>query len=162
MALNSVISKNKFYLEQLRRTKQIIFGVDCAAYCCHHQLNLQKFDQIDFAYLSPHKNLGGAQSCGVVIARKSIVKNAKPTFPGGGTVAFVKGYSKNDVLYDVDIFNRQIAGTPPFLGFYRAALSFQLLKNEINYDFIHSRETANTNRFIQLINQANLRFKQKG
>jgi len=72
------------------------------------------------------------------------VKNAKPTFPGGGTVAFVKGYSKTDVMYDVDIFAREIAGTPPFLGFYRAALSFELLKNEIGYDFIHEREKANT------------------
>jgi len=100
-------------------------------------MNLKKFDQIDFVYLSPHKNLGGAEACGVLIARKNIVKNAKPTFPGGGTVAFVKGYTKKDVMYDVDIFNREIAGTPPFLGFYRAALSFELLKNEIGYEFIH-------------------------
>jgi len=45
-------------------------------------------------FLSPHKNLGGAESCGVLVARKSVIKGAKPTFPGGGTVAFVKGYSK--------------------------------------------------------------------
>ena len=42
----------------------------------------------------------------MLIARKNIVTNAKPTFPGGGTVAFVKGYAKTDVMYDVDIFNR--------------------------------------------------------
>jgi hypothetical protein len=41
-----------------------------------------------------------------MIARKNIIQNAKPTFPGGGTVAFVKGYTKLDVMYDVDIFNR--------------------------------------------------------
>ena len=75
----------------------------------------------------------------MLIARKSIVTNAKPSFPGGGTVAFVKGYAKTDVMYDVDIFNREIAGTPPFLGFYRAALSFELLKNDIGYEFIHKR-----------------------
>ena len=44
--------------------------------------------------MSPHKNLGVAESCGLLLARKSTVKGAKPTFPGGGTVAFVKGYSK--------------------------------------------------------------------
>ena len=40
------------------------------------------------------------------MARKNIVKSSKPTFPGGGTVSFVKGYSKEDVMYDVDLFNR--------------------------------------------------------
>lgn len=115
----------------------MLFSVDGAAYCCHHELNLKIYDQIDFAFLSPHKNLGGAETCGILIARKNIVKNAKPTFPGGGTVAFVKGYSKQDVMYDVDIFNREIAGTPPFFGFYRAALSFELLKKDIGYNFIH-------------------------
>jgi selenocysteine lyase/cysteine desulfurase len=50
--------------------------------------------------------------------------SSKPTFPGGGTVRFVKGYSKDDVMYEVDIFSREIAGTPPYFGFYRAALSF--------------------------------------
>lgn len=78
--------------------------------------------------------------------------NAKPTFPGGGTVAFVKGYSKEDVMYDVDIFNREIAGTPPFFGFYRAALSFELLKNDIGYNFIHEREKKNTVLFMSRIN----------
>jgi len=52
------------------------------------------------------------------------MNRTKPTFPGGGTVKFVKGYSKGDVMYEGDVFAREIAGTPPFLGFYRAALSF--------------------------------------
>lgn len=64
---------------------------------------------------------------------------SKPTFPGGGTVKFVKGYKRDDIMYEVDIFSREIAGTPPYLGFYRAALSFELLKNVIGYDFIHKR-----------------------
>jgi len=93
--------------------------------------------------------LGGAEACGVIVARKSVImKNAKPTFPGGGTVAFVKGYTQEDIMYDRDIFNREIAGTPPFIGFYRAALSFELLKNEIGYEYIHQREEQNTKRFL--------------
>lgn len=72
------------------------------------------------------------------------MNRSKPTFPGGGTVKFVKGYSRSDVLYEGDVFSREIAGTPPFLGFYRAALSFELLKNGIGYDFIHEREKRNT------------------
>jgi hypothetical protein len=30
----------------------------------------------------------------VLIVRKAAIKFGKPTFPGGGTVQFVKGYSK--------------------------------------------------------------------
>ena len=101
-----------------------MFCVDCAAFCCHQQLDLQKYDQIDFAFLSPHKNLGGAESCGVLVARNNIINSSKPTFPGGGTVKFVKGYSREDVMYETGNFAREIAGTPPFFGFYRAALSF--------------------------------------
>lgn len=82
------------------------------------------YDQIDFAFISPHKNLGGVESCGLLVARKLLIQNTKPTFPGGGTVRFVKGYSRNDVMYETDIFDREIAGTPPYFGFYRAALSF--------------------------------------
>ncbi len=54
-------------------------------------------------------------------------------------MTFVKGYTKMDVMYDEDIFAREIAGTPPFMGFYRAALSYELLKSHIGYDFIHHR-----------------------
>ena len=139
------------YLENVRKHKKVIFGLDCAAYCVHHDLNFEKFDQLDFAYLSPHKNLGGAETCGVLVARKSIVLNARPTFPGGGTVAFVKGYTKEDVIYDFDVFNREIAGTPPFFGYYRAALCFELAKKHIGFDFIHEREYTNTKIFLKMI-----------
>ena len=69
-AFNEVISSLFFYIERVRKSKNVIFGVDCAAFCCHHDLNLKVYDQVDFAYLSPHKNLGGAEACGVLIARK--------------------------------------------------------------------------------------------
>lgn len=77
-----------------QKKKKIVFCVDCAAFCCHQRLDLKVYDQIDFAFLSPHKNLGGAESCGVLVARNKIIESDKPTFPGGGTVKFVKGYSK--------------------------------------------------------------------
>jgi len=50
-------------------------------------------------FISPHKNLGGSESCGVLLGRKEIINLAKPTFPGGGTVKFVKGYNKEDIMY---------------------------------------------------------------
>lgn len=99
--LNEVIK----YVRQTTN-KSIVFCADCAAFCCHHDLNLAIYDQIDFAFLSPHKNLGGAESCGILLGRKSLMKSVKPTFPGGGTVKFVKGYSKDDVMYEVDVFSK--------------------------------------------------------
>lgn len=55
--------------------------------------------------MSPHKNLGGSESCGVLILKKYIVGKI-PSFPGGGTVRFVKGYHKNDIVYDNNTFAR--------------------------------------------------------
>jgi selenocysteine lyase/cysteine desulfurase len=52
-ALNKII-------KTLKKIKNIIFAVDCAAYCCHHQLDVVELDEIDFAFISPHKNLGGS------------------------------------------------------------------------------------------------------
>ena len=54
-----------------------------------------------FLYVSPHKNLGGVESCGVLLIRKSLIQG-KPTFPGGGTVYFVKGYTPSDIFYAKD------------------------------------------------------------
>ena len=122
--MNAIIKRVR-----LTKEKTVVFCVDCAAFCCHQQLDLQKFDEIDFAFLSPHKNLGGAESCGVLVARNALMNRLKPTFPGGGTVRFVKGYSRDDVMYETDNFSREIAGTPAYFGFYRAALSFELLTN---------------------------------
>ena len=69
-------------------------------------MDLSVYDELDLAFISPHKNLGGAESCGILVARKSLIDQAKPTFPGGGTVRFVKGYKKEDVMYEVDVFAR--------------------------------------------------------
>ena len=87
-------------------TKKVYFCVDCAAYCSHKQFSFKKYDQVDFVFLSPHKNLGGTESCGVLIGRKAIIELSKPTFPGGGTVKFVKGYKKSDIMYEDSIFSR--------------------------------------------------------
>jgi selenocysteine lyase/cysteine desulfurase len=92
LELNNIIKK-------VRAQKKVILCVDCAAYCPHKYLNLEALDQIDFVFISPHKNLGGSESCGVLLGRKEIINLAKPTFPGGGTVKFVKGYNKEDIMY---------------------------------------------------------------
>jgi hypothetical protein len=43
----------------------------------------------------------------VLIGRKKLwLELSKPTFPGGGTVKFVKGYERSDIMYSDDIFER--------------------------------------------------------
>lgn len=74
---------------------------------------------------------------------------------------FVKGYKKEDIMYEDNIFSREISGTPSFLGFYRAALSFELLKKEITYSFIAENEKENLGRFILKIDAINHRFKSE-
>ena len=155
------LAKVNAIIGKVKKDKRIILCVDCAAYCCHKELNLEQLNHIDFVFLSPHKNLGGSESCGVLIGKKGIIEATKPTFPGGGTVKFVKGYHKEDIMYEESVFAREISGTPPFLGFYRAALSFELLKDEITYDFIHERERINTNLFMALIDEFNRKMKSE-
>lgn len=48
------------------------------------------------------------------------------------------------------------------MGFYRAALSFELLKNDIGFDFIHEREKKNSKKFIDLLMKENIKFQQEG
>ena len=51
---------------------QIYFQIDAAAFTSHDRLNLSEFgyDQVDFVAISPHKNLGGTESVGILIVRK--------------------------------------------------------------------------------------------
>ncbi len=65
-AINKIVKK-------IRETKRIIFCVDCAAYSPHKLFSFKKYDQADFIFLSPHKNLGGTETCGVLIGRKAII-----------------------------------------------------------------------------------------
>ena len=43
-AFNALISKLFIILEELRKEKNVIFAVDCAAFCCHHDLGLKIYD----------------------------------------------------------------------------------------------------------------------
>ena len=130
--LNAIIKK-------LRKVKNLIFAVDCAAYCCHHEFNVTELDEIDFAFLSPHKNLGGAESCALLLVKNSVISSSKPTFPGGGTVAMVKGYEDNDILYDMDLFNREVAGTPPNFRILSGSFIIWTFKKRHQLQ-LHSRE----------------------
>ncbi|MDD3324125.1 MAG: aminotransferase class V-fold PLP-dependent enzyme [Sulfurospirillaceae bacterium] len=91
----------------------------------------------DALYLSPHKLLGGPGACGLLVIRKSLCSTCdKPTFAGGGTVAYV---SRTSHSFLSDFEHIEDAGTPGILQFIRASLAYNL-RNQIGLDVIHNKE----------------------
>lgn len=90
---------------------------------------------IDVVVFSPHKFCGGPQASGVLVLRKDAVESDRPTFPGGGTVRFVRS---EDHDYSTDVATREEAGTPNVIGDLRAALAL-LVKEAVGQDYITAR-----------------------
>jgi len=93
-------------------------------------------DHKDAIFLSPHKFPGGPQTPGVLIVRRQLVRNAVPTVPGGGTVAFVDPVGHR---YLDDPVAREEGGTPAIVESIRAGLVFGL-KQAVGTDLIAARE----------------------
>jgi selenocysteine lyase/cysteine desulfurase len=93
-------------------------------------------DHKDAVFLSPHKFPGGPQTPGVLIVRRDLVRNAVPTAPGGGTVAFVDPVGHQ---YLDDPVAREEGGTPAIVESVRAGLIFGL-KEAVGTDLIAVRE----------------------
>lgn len=93
-------------------------------------------DYYDALFLSPHKLLGGVGSCGLLVMKKELCTETKPTFAGGGTVAYVSRISHN-FLNDIEMI--EDAGTPAILQFIKASLAYNL-RNEIGLERIHAIE----------------------
>jgi selenocysteine lyase/cysteine desulfurase len=92
---------------------------------------------IDAAVVSPHKFPGGPGASGVLIVRRDAVRTTTPTWPGGGTVAFVSPWGHD---YAASIEAREEAGTPNVIGDIRAALAF-LVKDAVGPEAIATRES---------------------
>jgi selenocysteine lyase/cysteine desulfurase len=91
----------------------------------------------DAVFLSPHKFLGGPQTPGILVVRRTLVP-ATPTVPGGGTIAFVSPYGE---LYAPDEVWREEGGTPSIVESVRAGLAFAV-KRDVGTDLIHARHEA--------------------
>ncbi len=101
---------------------------------------------IDAIALSPHKYLGGPGASGVLIVRRDAVATTTPSFPGGGTVAFV-----NDSVHDYieRIEDREEGGTPNIIGDIRACL-VMIIKDALRQDFITRRNQELTNKALDI------------
>lgn len=92
---------------------------------------------IDAIAFSPHKFIGGPGASGVLIVRKdAVVRDQRPSQPGGGTVAFVSPWTHH---YAGDLVAREEAGTPNLLGDIRAGLAL-MIKAQIGDAWICERE----------------------
>ena len=114
----------------------LTFGFVAECSCCArnangtHSANSPASDQmtrgarerrgIDAAVISPHKFPGGPGASGVLIVRRDAVRTTTPTWPGGGTVAFVSPWGHD---YSASIEAREEAGTPNVIGDIRTALA---------------------------------------
>ncbi|HMC72068.1 MAG TPA: aminotransferase class V-fold PLP-dependent enzyme, partial [Mycobacteriales bacterium] len=98
----------------------------------------------DAVFLSPHKLIGGPGTPGVLAVRRSLVRNAVPTVPGGGTVAYVNPYEH---VYVDDPIAREEGGTPDIVGSIRAGLVFQL-KEAVGVPVIRAAEEALLRRAV--------------
>ena len=98
----------------------------------------------DAVFLSPHKLIGGPGTPGVLAVRRALVRNAVPTVPGGGTVAYVNPYEH---VYLEDPIAREEGGTPDIVGSIRAGLVFQL-KEAVGVPVIRAAEEALLRRAV--------------
>ena len=131
--VTGIITCYKKISKILRKYKAIVC-FDAAAFSPYANIPCKYYDAL---YLSSHKLLGGVGSCGILIAKKSLVDvDLAPTFSGGGTVKYV---NKDSQIYEDNIETREDAGTPPVLGLIRAALAYQL-RNEVGLEFIKNRK----------------------
>lgn len=110
-----------------------ILCLDAAAASPYINIDCNYYDAL---FLSPHKLLGGVGACGILVMKKALCTEEKPTFAGGGTVGYVSRVSHN-FLSDMELI--EDAGTPAILQFIKASLAYNL-RNEIGLDKIYAIE----------------------
>lgn len=90
----------------------------------------------DAVFVSPHKFAGGPGTPGVLVVKRSLLRNRVPSPPGGGTILFV---SPSAHAYHPDPTIREEGGTPGIVESIRAGLVFAL-KEQVGVEKIRRRE----------------------
>ena len=90
----------------------------------------------DALYFSPHKFVGGVQTPGVLVVKKSLFRSQAPNCPGGGTVFYVTD-SDHRYLQEPEV--REEGGTPAIVESVRAGLVLKL-KNTVGAGYIMERD----------------------
>ena len=92
----------------------------------------------DAVFFSTHKFVGGVQTPGILIAKKTLFQNRVPNGHGGGSVFYVTD-SDHRFLQEPEV--REEGGTPAIVESIRAGLVFKL-KDSVGAKFIMEREEA--------------------
>lgn len=90
----------------------------------------------DALFFSPHKLVGGPGTPGVLIIKRALLTNDKPSTVGGGTVSFV---SRDKHTFLAPGERSEEAGTPAIIESIRAGLAFKV-KSDIGDDAIETLE----------------------
>jgi len=130
--VTGILSDYKRLYELIKRYDGIVC-LDAAAASPYINIDCNYYDAL---FLSPHKLLGGVGACGLLVIKKELCTEVKPTFAGGGTVAYVSR-STHNFLNDIELI--EDAGTPAILQFIRASLAYNL-RNEIGLERIGAKE----------------------
>jgi selenocysteine lyase/cysteine desulfurase len=99
----------------------------------------------DAIFFSTHKFIGGPGTSGILVVKKAIITNQKPSLIGGGTVSFV---TPEDHTFLPIGERREEGGTPGILESIRTGLVFQL-KQAVGDKTIEARE----HELVQLIDK---------
>lgn len=130
--VTGILSDYKSIYKLVKRYNGLLC-LDAAAASPYINIDCNFYDAL---FLSPHKLLGGVGSCGILVIKKELCDIPKPTFAGGGTVAYVSRMG-HEYLSDMELL--EDAGTPGILQFIRAALAYKL-RNDIGLEKIHALE----------------------
>lgn len=100
----------------------------------------------DALFFSPHKFVGGPDSPGILIAKRSVFRNQIPTVPAGGTVMWV---NESGQRYLDELEHREEGGTPMILGAVRAGMAVEL-KQAVGVEEIERRELDFRTRALEI------------
>lgn len=113
---------------------------DFAALAAHAKVDLNPRNianaDIDVAFFSPHKFLGGPGTSGLLAIKKNHCQNAIPAVPGGGNVFFV---TAEDHSYIQNTEEREEAGTPNIVADIRTGLCYRV-HQQLNMAMVEQKE----------------------
>jgi selenocysteine lyase/cysteine desulfurase len=118
---------------------------DYAAAAPYVDINMNGASPKDAVFISPHKFIGGPGTPGILVIKKSLLKNAIPAVVGGGTVLYV---TPKDHVYVEHSERREEGGTPAIVESIRAGLVFKL-KREVGINEIERLEGSFIQRAIK-------------
>ncbi|GAB3484911.1 aminotransferase class V-fold PLP-dependent enzyme [Marinomonas epiphytica] len=108
-------------------------------------MNPQGHSAKDAIFFSTHKFIGGPGSPGILVVKKQLIENLKPSIIGGGTVSFV---TPNDHQFLPVGERREEGGTPGIVESIRAGMVLAL-KQAVGCHYIEQREQVLNEKITQ-------------